>query len=258
MLLRLALPAEAWYMPSDTTDDVAQETIDAGNEPAIQTSAAQLPISAKTPSSSPQRQVPSMAKVSLPHAPVSIALDSGSVPQSLSIEPREPILPASPTATPNPTISTATAATSAPSTVRRFLRVNQNKQIMRVYEDGIEIRSIPVSTGKPLPNAFTPAWRGVVGQDWGSGAFRGTNLQADYMWYLFAGAEGSILIHSVPYVLNDDQKIYNQLDAVGVEPVSRGCIRISPEDAAWLKEWNPVSVPIEITPWSGKSSALEN
>jgi lipoprotein-anchoring transpeptidase ErfK/SrfK len=37
-----------------------------------------------------------------------------------------------------------------------------------------------------------------------------------------------------------------------VTPVSHGCIRISPDDAEWLKSWNPVGVPIQITRWSGK------
>ena len=123
---------------------------------------------------------------------------------------------------------------------------------MRVYEDGVEVRSIPVSTGRPVANAFTPAWRGDVGRYWGSGPFLNTNLRSDYMWYLFPGTRGSILIHSVPYTWDGDLKIYDQPDALGVEPASHGCVRISPEDAQWLEDWNPVDVPIEITPWSGE------
>lgn len=139
-------------------------------------------------------------------------------------------------------------------TTTRFLLVNQDEQIMYVYEDGIIVRTIPVSTGQPVTNAFTPAWRGTVGQDWGSGTFLDTQLWSDYMWYLFPGPEGSILIHSVPYTRDGDRKIYDRLDALGLEPTSRGCVRISPEDAAWLKQWDPVDVPIQITPWSGKIS----
>ncbi len=133
----------------------------------------------------------------------------------------------------------------------RSLLVNQDRQMMYVYEDGVAVRQIPISTGRPVTNAFTPAWRGAVGKDWGSGPFRDTNLWSDYMWYLFPGPEGSILIHSVPYTRAGDQKLYNRLDALGLEPSSRGCVRLSPEDAAWLKVWNPVDVLIEITPWSG-------
>lgn len=122
---------------------------------------------------------------------------------------------------------------------------------MIVYEDGTRIRAIPVSTGAPVANAFTPPWSGRIGPFWGKAAFRGTNLWADYIWYLFPGTEGSILIHSVPYTRNGDEKVYDRLDALGVEPASRGCIRISPEDAEWLAGWAPVGVPIEIKAWSG-------
>lgn len=124
---------------------------------------------------------------------------------------------------------------------------------MYVYEDGVEVRTIPVSTGAPMTNTFTPAWEGVVGNDWGGGIFR-NSFRADYMWYLFPGPEGSILIHSVPYTQANNVKIYDRLGALGIEPVSNGCVRVSPEDAQWLKTWNPVNVPIKITRWSGPIS----
>lgn len=128
---------------------------------------------------------------------------------------------------------------------------------MYVYENGIEIRQVPVSTGAPVSNMFTPAWEGTVGEDWGSGLFRNT-LRADYMWYLFPGPEGSILIHSVPYTITSNSRVYDQLYALGVAPVSNGCVRISPEDAEWLKNWNPVGVPIKITRWSGGIRPADN
>jgi len=136
--------------------------------------------------------------------------------------------------------------------VGRFLLVNQDEQIMHVYRDGIEVRSIPVSSGRPVANAFTPAWRGDVGRYWGSGPFLNTEMWSDHMWYLFPGPRGSILIHSVPFTRDGSLKIYDQPEALGVEPVSHGCVRISPEDAEWLEDWDPVGAPIEITPWSGE------
>jgi hypothetical protein len=124
---------------------------------------------------------------------------------------------------------------------------------MYVYENGDVIRFIPVSTGQPVANAFTPPWRGDVGRYWGSGPFLNyENLWSDYMWYLFPGARGSILIHSVPYTWEDGVKVYDQPEALGVAPRSHGCVRISTEDAQWLRRWNPVGVPIEILPWSGE------
>jgi lipoprotein-anchoring transpeptidase ErfK/SrfK len=167
-----------------------------------------------------------------------------------------------PTATPSP--ETTPGASDIPTPiltpyltptipgVGRFLLVNQDEQQLHVYENGVEIRTIPVSTGKPVANGFTPAWRGEVGRYWGAGPFLNTNLWSDYMWYLFPGARGSILIHSVPYTRAGQIKLYDQPEALGVEPVSHGCVRISPEDAQWLKHWGPVGVPIEITTWSGE------
>ena len=136
--------------------------------------------------------------------------------------------------------------------VGRFLLVNQDEQRMYVYENGAEVRRMPISSGRPVANAFTPAWRGNVGRYWGSGAFLNTTLWSDYMWYLFPGPRGSILIHSVPYTRDGGLKVYDRPEALGVEPVSHGCVRISPEDAEWLEGWDPVGAPLEITPWSGE------
>lgn len=151
-----------------------------------------------------------------------------------------------------PTPLAANALTLTPPTNGRYLLVNQDEQRMYVYENGREVRQIKVSTGQPVANAFTPAWRGKVGPFWGSAPFRNSDLWADYIWYLFPGDQGSILIHSVPYTRSGNTKIYDRPEALGVKPASRGCIRISPEDAEWLAAWNPVGVLIEITPWSGQ------
>jgi lipoprotein-anchoring transpeptidase ErfK/SrfK len=173
-----------------------------------------------------------------------------------AIPPRQLSPTPSPTATstPQPTATLSPTLPVTPTTPKRgrFLLVNQDEQMMHVYENGIEIRAIPASTGRPVANAFTPAWRGEVGRYWGGGPFLNTNLWSDHMWYLFPGPQGSILIHSVPYTRDGDVKIYDRLDALGVEPASSGCVRISPQDAQWLEAWNPVGVPIEITRWSGE------
>ncbi|MEM7034030.1 MAG: L,D-transpeptidase [Chloroflexota bacterium] len=136
----------------------------------------------------------------------------------------------------------------------RYILVDQDQQQMFIFEDGVQIRTIPVSTGRPVTDAFTPSWEGEVGRYWGGGPFRNSVFFSDYMWYLFPGSTGSILIHSLPYTKEGEQKIYDRPDALGVEPASHGCVRISPEDAEWLKTWNPVDVSIKITRWSGPIS----
>jgi len=130
----------------------------------------------------------------------------------------------------------------------RFVVVDQNLQRMHVVEDGVEVRTLPVSTGDPDNHFRTPAWSGVIGEFWGS--FNAHGVWADNAWHLFE-AGGSILIHSVPYVVRDGVKIYQDLDAVGLYPASRGCIRLLPEDAQWFTDWQPEGVPIIILPWDG-------
>ena len=134
----------------------------------------------------------------------------------------------------------------------RFAIVDQNQQQMHVVEDGAEVRTLPVSTGDPDNHFRTPAWSGAIGEFWGSFSARG--VWGDNAWYLFDLDGGTILIHSAPYVLQDGVRVYQQLDAVGLYPASRGCIRLLPEDAQWFTDWQPQGVPIVILPWDGGSA----
>lgn len=130
-----------------------------------------------------------------------------------------------------------------------YIVVNQNAQRMAIVENGLVLRSIPVSTGDPDRGWYTPGWSGRVGPFWGT--FTANGVSADDAWYLFQ-AGGSILIHSLPYTLAPDgTKLYQGRDELGVFPASRGCIRMDPEDAAWFTRWGPYGVPIVILPWDG-------
>jgi lipoprotein-anchoring transpeptidase ErfK/SrfK len=128
----------------------------------------------------------------------------------------------------------------------RFLLVDQGIQQLQVYEDGVLVRAIPCSTGIPGLSQ-TPAWSGTVGEYWGT--FFADGLYADDAWFLFQYG-GNILIHSLPYTLEAGTRLYVGEEALGKHPSSHGCIRIHPEDARWLKAWNPAGVPIVITPWA--------
>jgi len=132
----------------------------------------------------------------------------------------------------------------------RFVVVDQNLQRMHIVENGMEVRTLPVSTGDPDNHFHTPAWSGVIGKFWGT--FSAHGVWADNAWYLFTlPGGGTILIHSVPYILRDGVKEYQELDVVGLYPASRGCIRLLPEDAQWFTDWQPQGVPIVILPWDG-------
>jgi len=107
---------------------------------------------------------------------------------------------------------------------------------MFVYQDGELIRVIPISTGKARQDSYTPAWEGRIGHY--VGTFTSFGTTQDEGWYLFM-AEGGILIHGAPYLVEGGVKVYQELDALGAYPASHGCIRISPEDARWFTAWGP-------------------
>jgi hypothetical protein len=130
------------------------------------------------------------------------------------------------------------------SDLARYIYVDQNTQHMFIFEHGELLRDIPCSAGLPDGHTYTEAWSGEVGKYWGT--FFAFDVYADEAWYLYKSA-GSILIHSLPYTLQNGYKVYQDRDALGVRPASHGCIRISPEDAQWFTAWGPQGVPITVS-----------
>ncbi len=128
---------------------------------------------------------------------------------------------------------------------RRFIVVDLASQQMFVWHPGQPLRVMPVSTGDESRGYRTLAWYGLVGEYWGT--FNSFGVYADEGWYLFEDA-GTILIHGAPYRVVDGEKVYEDMGALGAYPASRGCIRLTPEDARWFTEWQPHGVPIVILP----------
>jgi hypothetical protein len=118
--------------------------------------------------------------------------------------------------------------------------------MMYVYEHGEQIRQMPVSTGIPdQEETMTPAWEGDVGHY--VGTFFAFGVWADEAWYLFEHY-GSMLIHSAPYIKENGQKVYQELDVLGVRPASHGCIRLPPDEARWFSAWEPTGAHVVILP----------
>jgi lipoprotein-anchoring transpeptidase ErfK/SrfK len=128
---------------------------------------------------------------------------------------------------------------------RRFIVVDTATQQMMIWDPGSPVREIPISTGDESRGYRTPAWYGLVGKY--VGTFNAHGVYADEGWYLFEDA-GSILIHGAPYKLVGGVKMYEDMEALGSYPASRGCIRLRPEDARWFTEWDPQGVPLVILP----------
>ncbi|HUV95072.1 MAG TPA: L,D-transpeptidase [Anaerolineae bacterium] len=159
-----------------------------------------------------------------------------------------------PSATPTPMVTLSPTPSSTPThtpfsfdtrpELARYIYVDQGTQHLYVFEEGALVRDIPCSTGLPDPDSYTPAWSGEVGEYWGT--FFAYEVYADEAWYLYK-SDGSILVHSLPYTLTNGSKVYQDRDALGMRPASHGCIRISPEDAAWFTSWDPGGVAITIS-----------
>lgn len=135
------------------------------------------------------------------------------------------------------------ATCEPPSLVGKALVVDQEAQVLRVYEDAVQIRVFPASSG--VPPLYTPAYVGHVGHY--VSTIYGYGSLADDAWYIFT-ASGNIYIHSLPYTLSGDVKLYEGAKSLGVRPSSHGCIRLDPDNAEWLTQWDPRGVPILITP----------
>ena len=141
-----------------------------------------------------------------------------------------------------------------PALEGKAIVVDQTLQLMGVFEDGVEIRRMPVSTGRPTYDSYTLPWNSTVGHYIGS--FESyTGGRADNAWYLY-DATGAILIHSAPYYEVNGVKEYYDLDALGNYPASAGCVRLHPEDAQWLTDWGPQFAPFTITELPGPIEGL--
>lgn len=155
----------------------------------------------------------------------------------------------------------ARAGEDFPARADARIVIAQDQQRMLIYERGALIRSLPISTGWPgRRQTITPAWRGPVGDYWGTFSSFGTT-QDDGYWlftdYLPDGRwNGDILIHGAPYLLGPGGEKRYDTAGIGVAPISHGCIRLLPEDMAWFRSWDPQGVPVEIQPLSEPLLAL--
>ncbi len=112
-----------------------------------------------------------------------------------------------------------------------YIKVNCKEQIVTIYledknsENDIIVKNMICSTGIATPNegvfeiSDKYEWRYLVGNVYGQYATRIT---------------GQILFHSVPYTKQDKSSLeYWEYDKLG-QPVSKGCVRLTVEDAKWI------------------------
>jgi lipoprotein-anchoring transpeptidase ErfK/SrfK len=210
-------------------------------------------VLALAPTLTPTAQATATATPSLTRIPTRTPTSSATPTSTATAT---PTATATATLTPSPS-ATPTATPLAFDTrpdLPRYIYIDQDVQRMYVFEQGQLVRDIPCSTGLPQSNTYTEPWSGPVGRYYGT--FQSFGVWADEAWYLYQSL-GGILIHSLPYTVENGYKVYQDRDALGVRPSSHGCIRIAPEDAEWFTQWNPQGVYTTVTdPYWDKWRAL--
>jgi uncharacterized protein (TIGR02246 family) len=119
-----------------------------------------------------------------------------------------------------PETKSADVGRSVPGSKKVALLVNidKSKQMMTVSLDGMETYEWPVSTGK-------------AGYSTPSGTYTATSMNE--IWYSKQW-DNAPMPHSI-FFMKDGHAIHGTLDAKNLgQPVSHGCVRISPENAATL------------------------
>ena len=99
-----------------------------------------------------------------------------------------------------------------------LINIDKTKQTMTVSVDGVETYEWPVSTGK-------------AGYSTPSGTYTATSMNE--IWYSKQW-DNAPMPHSI-FFMKDGHAIHGSLDVKDLgKPVSHGCVRISPENAATL------------------------
>ncbi len=121
-----------------------------------------------------------------------------------------------------------------------YVRVSLVEQLVRVYLDGREIRTMVCSAGtaeKPTPTGrFHVQNRG----EW----FFSEKYQQGAKWWVSFKDWGIYLFHSVP--MTRDQEIIPEEAAKLGQPASHGCVRLAVEDARWIYDTIPEGTPVDI------------
>ena len=198
--------------------------------------------------SQPSRQPVSLTMDALPAAKPTLVPEPTAVPTPV---PAPVVVRPAPTAVVQPQPQSSYVVQPPPQ--GKFILINQDRQMMFLFEDGTEVQRYPISSGVPgsrLTN--TPQWTGHISHY--VGTFFAYGGYADHAWYLFQDL-GDILIHSAPYTYVDGKKVYQDLDKLGQAPSSHGCIRMSPQAIVQLGRWGPQGTLVHITPWTGNGPA---
>ena len=130
------------------------------------------------------------------------------------------------------------ARQSAPSTAGKSILVNLSKQWLYAYENGVQVFSAPVSTGRD--GMETPTGIFAI--------YSKTPLQTmdgvlDGKYWIVPNVPNVMYIHGGVALHGT---YWHNLFGTGARP-SHGCINMPLNSAAWLYGWAPVGTPVRVT-----------
>jgi lipoprotein-anchoring transpeptidase ErfK/SrfK len=162
------------------------------------------------------------------------------VPGGDPVDPVDPAVPADPAVPVDPAVP-ADPAVPVDADEGYYVRVLLDRQVVLVYLDGQEVRSMVCSAGtaaKPTPTGrFFIQNRGEF--------FFSEKYQQGGRWWVSFRDWGIYLFHSVP--TNRNGEIIPEEAAKLGRPASHGCVRLSMDDARWLYDTIPEKTPVDIT-----------
>ena len=126
----------------------------------------------------------------------------------------------------------------------KTLKVNLSKQELAVYLGDTDVRDFRVSTGKSSTPTPTGNYDILIKQEVRVGFEAPHYIMPKYMMFQSSGYG----FHALPSLsLHGGDDFWTEAkDHIGI-PVSHGCVRLLPEDAAWLYDFADVGTKVEIT-----------
>ncbi len=156
--------------------------------------------------------------------------------------PAPPLPKETPPPPPAPQESQAPAALPDPPPAEDelWIEVSVGEQAVRVYRGNELVRAMKASTGRPATPTPLGSFRLIGRGEW----FYNPKYRAGGFWWVSFVPSGEYLFHSIP--ADGERRLLPEEARLLGQPASRGCVRLSLEDARWLYENAPAGTRVLI------------
>lgn len=134
----------------------------------------------------------------------------------------------------------ALAPEPPPGESELWIEVSVGEQTVRVYRGNDLVRAMKASTGRPETPTPLGSFRLVGRGEW----FYNPKYRAGGFWWVSFVPSGEYLFHSIP--ADARRRLLPEAAALLGQPASRGCVRLSLDDARWVYEHVPTGTRVLI------------